>query len=139
MTIQAAQAQTFPDPGAVRRLTPNSVLHVDPEPLLLLQLRLGPERARVQVTQLRAELASLLDRVAEDYGEGRIERLPDLAVCLAHLCSELGFPDAVNAARAVANCAEGEDAAALAATMDRLLRLGRAVNQEIAGLRLPGA
>lgn len=114
------------DGGQVTALVPAEALRIHPEPILRMHAALGEQAAGVMVQQLRDDLTHRLGRVrllhvACEFGdiikEGR---------AIAAMARTLGLGDLALAAEHVTDCAGRPDAAALAATVGRMVRLGQA-------------
>ena len=99
---------------------------IDPAPLETLFRELGPESGTAVIDRALEELAARLARAACCEGPGGAARLRKTVRGLAAISEQLGLHQLAGVARDVGHCADSGDPVALAATRDRLLRLGAA-------------
>lgn len=109
--------------SAVARLVPRDVLPDRGTPV--------PDPALCRGA--RKEVAHLLTELARSYATCDMDRIADAAGRLGEAGGVVGMHDLTRAAGHVAACAGRTDAAALGATVARLIRLGRLAIRRLAG------
>ncbi|MBU2937265.1 MULTISPECIES: hypothetical protein [Pacificibacter] len=121
----------------VKRLRPIGVVHVNKERLDQLYAQLGDSGADGVVSRAMEELAVRLAKVDSCYKKGQLEDMKKAARSMIAISEQIGMETFANVAADVNNLATLDDGTALAATVDRLMRIGE--NSLLAVWDLQGA
>lgn len=97
---------------------------VDSDRLDALYRNLGPAAAEDLVCRAVEELAIAITYAGDLYAEGRTDRLRETMVEVGNIAEQIGLTGLSLVAGHVADTIDQGDAAALAATLDRLIRVG---------------
>ena len=89
-----------------------------------LQAQLGEAGAEGVVNRAMEEMANRLSLIERCHYQGDKDALWKAAKGLIGIAEQIGLATLADAARSLAECAKGDDAVALAAVMNRLIRLG---------------
>lgn len=120
----------------VARICPRERVAFDPLRLESIRRRMG-DRAERAVGEALEELALRLSQAARAHHHGRFDRLVLACREAADIGGELGLDRLGRVARTTATLAGGDDAVALAANLERLIRLGEAA--VLSDCEMPGA
>lgn len=122
--------------GQVVPLNPPIRILLDPEPFARMRGRLGPLDAADCVRRARDDLVHILNQIERQHRDCAFAEMATGARRIMSLACEIGLPELRRAAEHVMRCAGGRDATAMAATLDRLLRLGLLAAEEIGDLAM---
>ena len=128
-------AGDFGSHEGVARLVHKEGLRIDTDPILRLQSNLGPQGAARYIREAREELLDLLSLVRTAHEGSSFNQLASRCNRAGSLGLQLGFPGLRNVAANASDAAESGDAAATAATVGRLLRLGLRAVEEMGELQ----
>ncbi|WP_373355487.1 hypothetical protein [Pseudoroseicyclus sp. CXY001] len=131
-----AMPQPARKPAQVSWIDPSEVARIDPAPLLRLQGGLGPQLTADLLRRTREDLAYLTAsaRAAQEMGDNAT--LARFGRRIEVLALQIGMRTLRRAAANLANCADGLDPHALAATFARLERLAQSAVQSIGAVRI---
>lgn len=122
----------LPGRADLLQLVPREALRLDPEQRARqMAARAGEAPGEIAAETVEA-IGHALRLVASSYRLGQFEDLARVARRLRKLGVESGLPDMARAADNVLQTTQGEDAAAIAATVARLKRLGFLALDEMA-------
>ena len=121
----------------VRKLRPEGVVHVDKERLDQLYAQLGASGADGVVSRAMEELAVRMAKVESCYKKGQLDDMQKAARSMIAISEQIGMETFASVASDVNNLATLDDGTALAATVDRLMRIGE--NSLLAVWDLQGA
>ncbi|MEM5476130.1 hypothetical protein [Pacificibacter sp. AS14] len=121
----------------VKKLRPEGVVHVNKVRLEQLYAQLGTSSADGVVSRAMEELAVRLAKVDNCYKKGQLEDMQRAARSMIAISEQIGMETFANVAADVNNLAAMDDGTALAATVDRLMRIGE--NSLLAVWDLQGA
>lgn len=121
----------------VRKLRPEGVVHVDKERLDQLYAQLGASGADGVVSRAMEELAVRLAKVESCYKKGQLDDMQKAARSMIAISEQIGMETFASVATDVNKLATLDDGTALAATVDRLMRIGE--NSLLAVWDLQGA
>ncbi|MEM6275829.1 MAG: hypothetical protein AAF714_02690 [Pseudomonadota bacterium] len=105
-------------------LAHDEAVRMDGRALAALQGQLGEAGAEGVVNRAMEEMANRLSLIERCYFQGETDALWKSTKGLIDIAEQIGLETLADAARAVADCAKGHDAVALAAVLNRLIRLG---------------
>ncbi|WP_417250420.1 hypothetical protein [Celeribacter sp.] len=108
----------------VRKLRPDAAVTVDRERLDQLYVRLGTSGADGVVSRAMEELAVRLARVAKCHEKGDLAELRRAARSMVAISEQIGMMTFAAVAKDVSGLALTDDGTALAATVERLTRIG---------------
>lgn len=106
-------------------------MRLNPDRLDELFLQLGQHAAEDVVYRALEELAARLTHIERFYRRGAKTEMRKCAGSLGAIADQLGMQMLARVARDVSACAQGGDAVAQAATLARLLRIGKVSLSEI--------
>lgn len=121
----------------VKKLRPEGVVHVNKERLDQLYAQLGATGADGVVSRAMEELAVRLAKVESCYKKGQLEEMQKAARSMIAISEQIGMETFASVATDVNKLATLDDGTALAATVDRLMRIGE--NSLLAVWDLQGA
>jgi hypothetical protein len=121
----------------VKKLRPEGVVRVDKERLEQLYAQLGASGADGVVSRAMEELAVRLAKVDSCYKKGQLEDMQRAARSMIAISEQIGMETFARVAADVNTLATLDDGTALAATVDRLMRIGE--NSLLAVWDLQGA
>ncbi|MFT6424889.1 MAG: hypothetical protein ACJAYH_001006 [Celeribacter sp.] len=121
----------------VKKLRPEGVVHVNKERLDQLYAQLGATSADGVVSRAMEELAVRLAKVESCYKKGQLEEMQKAARSMIAISEQIGMETFASVATDVNKLATLDDGTALAATVDRLMRIGE--NSLLAVWDLQGA
>ncbi|MEM1375482.1 MAG: hypothetical protein AAGF78_13980 [Pseudomonadota bacterium] len=105
-------------------LAHDEVVRMDGRAVAALKGQLGEAGAEGVINRAMEELANRLSLIERCYFQGETEALWKATKGLIGIAEQIGLETLANAARALADCAKGDDAVALSAVLNRLIRLG---------------
>lgn len=105
-------------------LAHDEAVHMDGRAISALTAQLGEAGAEGVMNRAMEEMANRLSLIERCHYKGETEALWKASKGLIGIAEQIGLEGLANAARAVADCAKGEDSVALAAVLGRLIRLG---------------
>ncbi len=108
----------------IEKLHPQEPVWLDPDRVVALYAELGPRDAEEVLGVAMEEMAVHISTMQVAHERGVLSRLVAAAQDLARVALPLGMYSLAQVARDVADCAEIRDAVGLAATMNRLVRIG---------------
>lgn len=108
----------------VEKLRPEAVAQVDRERLDDLYVQLGTSGADGVVSRAMEELAVRLGRVEKCHKRGEMDELRRAARSMIAISEQIGMQTFASVAKDVSDLASGDDGTALAATVERLTRIG---------------
>lgn len=111
--------------GGVTLLRPVESVGLDPVRLSALYREFGSTGAEGLVSRAVSEMAVLVTALLGFYKASEFKEFSRGLRSFRRVAEHAGFTSLARAAEAVAHCADGRDATALAATWARLLRLAR--------------
>jgi hypothetical protein len=121
----------------VKKLRPEGAVRVDKERLEQLYAQLGTSSADGVVSRAMEELAVRLAKVESSYKKGQFKELQRASRSMIAISEQIGMETFASVASDVNTLAEMDDGTALAATVERLLRIGE--NSLLAVWDLQGA
>jgi dihydrodipicolinate synthase/N-acetylneuraminate lyase len=121
----------------VKKLRPAGVVRVDKERLDQLYAQLGASGADGVVSRAMEELAVRMAKVESCYKKGQLEDMQRAARSMIAISEQIGMETFASVASDVNSLATLDDSTALAATVDRLMRIGE--NSLLAVWDLQGA
>jgi dihydrodipicolinate synthase/N-acetylneuraminate lyase len=121
----------------VKKLRPAGVVRVDKERLDQLYAQLGASGADGVVSRAMEELAVRMAKVESCYKKGQLEDMQRAARSMIAISEQIGMETFASVASDVNSLATLDDGTALAATVDRLMRIGE--NSLLAVWDLQGA
>lgn len=122
--IQRGGAQLVGYTMVVSKLRPEGAVRVDREKLDQLYGQLGHSGAEGVVTRAMEELAVRLAKVESSYKKGQLEDMQRAARSMVAISEQIGMVTFAQVASDVNNLAAEPDDAALAACVERLMRIG---------------
>lgn len=105
-------------------LAHDEVVRMDGRAVAALQGQLGEAGAEGVVNRAMEEMANRLSLIERCYFQGETDALWKATKGLIGIAEQIGLETLAGAARALADCAKGDDAVALSAVLNRLIRLG---------------
>ncbi|WP_342772329.1 hypothetical protein [Pacificibacter maritimus] len=108
----------------VKKLRPEGAVRVDKERLEQLYAQLGTSGADGVVSRAMEELAVRLAKVESSYRKGQFQELQRSARSMIAISEQIGMETFASVASDVHELACLDDSTALAATVERLLRIG---------------
>lgn len=108
----------------VAKLRPDGAVQVDRERLDQLYEQLGQTSADGVVSRAMEELAVRLGKVESSYRKGQLDELHRAARSMVAISDQIGMVTFARVAGDVSALAQSEDSAALAACVERLMRIG---------------
>ncbi len=105
-------------------LAHDEIVRMDNEAVDALRAQLGEAGAEGVINRAMEEMANRLSLIERCYYQGDMDALWKASKGLIGIVDQIGLGGVGNASRAVAECARGSDSVALAAVMNRLIRLG---------------
>lgn len=121
----------------VKKLRPEGVVRVDKERLDQLYAQLGASGADGVVSRAMEELAVRMAKVESCYKKGQLDEMQRAARSMIAISEQIGMETFASVASDVNSLATLDDGTALAATVDRLMRIGE--NSLLAVWDLQGA
>ena len=121
----------------VAKLRPEGAVHLDRERLDQLYAQLGTVGADGVVSRAMEELAVRLAKVESCYKKGQLDDMQRAARSMIAISDQIGMVTFAQVAKDVNTLAQAEDSAALAACVERLMRIGE--NSLLAVWDLQGA
>ena len=118
-------------------LRPEGAVHLDRERLDQLYAQLGTVGADGVVSRAMEELAVRLAKVESCYKKGQLDDMQRAARSMIAISDQIGMVTFAQVAKDVNTLAQAEDSAALAACVERLMRIGE--NSLLAVWDLQGA
>jgi len=131
-------ADTPPQPAIIVQLRPRDVLRIDPEPLVRLHSALGAQGAEDMICRALEDIAHRLTRIEADHRACAFDRLGRGAKAIGAVAAQVGLRDLGSVAAHVSECCGCNDAAALGATVARLMRMGSRAMAEMGQMRFTG-
>lgn len=119
-------------------IEPRESVRVDHEPLTRLYAALGAEGAEEVIMRAIEDISHRLSRIEADHHACAFDRLERGTRMVAAVSAPIGLGDLSRIAAHVADCIARSDAAALGATVARLIRLGRGAMLDVGRMRQSG-
>lgn len=117
--------------GQICQLKPQEQGTLDHDRLAVLYQQLGRAGADAVINRAMEELAVRLEHSFKDYSANRLNDVRKSAGSMIALADQVGLCTLSLVAQAVTRCIDAHDSAALAATHERLIRIGAASLIEI--------
>jgi len=128
----------LPPPAIIAQLRPRDVVRIDPDPLIRLHSALGAQGAEDMIGRALEDISHRLTRIEADHRACAFDRLGRGAKAIGAVAAQVGLRDLGAVATHVVECCGHNDAAALGATVARLMRMGTRAMAEMGQMRFTG-